>query len=207
MAEEIDSLMKEERVFQPPQSISQKAYIKNLEEYERLYQESITSPDTFWGRQAEEHLTWFKKWDRVMEHDFSTIGQVEEPYVKFFIGGKLNASFNCLDRHLDSSRKKKIAILWQGERDGEKRTLTYEQLHKEVCKFSNVLKKRGVSRGSRVTIFLPMIPELAIAMLACARIGAIHSVVFSAFSSGALRDRIQDCASHTVITPIRKEDT
>jgi acetyl-CoA synthetase len=200
MAEEIGSLMSEERVFNPPKSLSKQAYIKNHEAYERLYRESINSPETFWARQAEEHLVWFRKWDTVMEHDFSKIGESEEPYVRFFINSRLNVSFNCLDRHLDSKRKDKTAIIWQGESDDEIKTITYGQLHREVCKFANVLKKHGVTRGSRVTIFLPMIPELAVAMLACARIGAVHSVVFSAFSSTALRDRIDDCASHLVIT-------
>ena len=200
MAEEIGSLMSEERVFNPPKSLSKQAYIKNHAAYERLYRESITSPETFWARQAEEHLAWFRKWDKVMAYDFSRIGEVEEPYVQYFIGGKLNVSYNCLDRHLDSRRKNKTAIIWQGESDDERRTITYEELHRQVCKFANLLKKHGVTRGSRVTIFLPMIPELAIAMLACTRIGAVHSVVFSAFSSTALRDRINDCASHLVIT-------
>jgi acetyl-CoA synthetase len=173
---------------------------ESFEEYERLYRESITSPDIFWARQAEEHLTWFRKWDKVMTYDFSKIGEVEKPYVQFYTGGRLNVSYNCLDRHLDSKRKNKTAIIWQGESDNDRRTITYAELHRDVCKFSNILKKHGVTRGSRVTIFLPMIPELAIAMLACARIGAIHSVVFSAFSVNALRDRIMDCGSYMVIT-------
>ncbi|HIB54824.1 MAG TPA: acetate--CoA ligase [Nitrospirales bacterium] len=200
MANEIDSLMKEARVFPPPETATRQGHIQSREEYERLYRESIESPDTFWARQAQEHLEWFKPWDSILSYDFTTIGENKNPYVQWFIGGKLNLSFNCLDRHVNSSRRNKAAIIWQGEADGDRRTLTYQQLHTEVCRFANVLKNQGVRRGSRVTIFLPMIPELPIAMLACARIGAIHSVVFSAFSPSALRDRILDCDSEIVIT-------
>lgn len=200
MQKEIKSVMKEERIFYPPKELSEKAYIKSMDEYERLYKESIEEPERFWARQAEENIVWFKKWDKVMEYDFSKIGEVEEPYVKFFQGAKLNVSYNSLDRHLGSWRRNKAAIIWQGEKEEEKRTLTYQQLHTEVCKFANVLKKHGVKKGDVVTIFLPMIPELPIAMLACARIGAIHSVVFSAFSADALKNRIIDCNSKMVIT-------
>lgn len=200
MANEIDSLMQETRVFPPPETAQRQGYIQSREEYDRLYRESIESPDTFWAQQAQEHLEWFKPWDNIISYDFTTIGENKSPYVQWFIGGKLNISFNCLDRHVNSPRRNKAAIIWQGEADDERRTLTYQQLHTEVCRFSNVLKKQGVRRGSRVTLFLPMIPELPIAMLACARIGAIHSVVFSAFSSSALRDRILDCNSEIVVT-------
>ena len=187
-------------MYYPGKDLCAKAHIKSLKEYEELYQESVENPEQFWARQAQEHLHWFKKWDTVMEYDFSKIGEVKRPYVKFFSGGKLNASYNCLDRHLTSARKNKAAIIWQGEEEGETRTFTYQQLHREVSRFANVLKKCGVTKGSVVTIFLPMIPELVIAMLACARIGAIHSVVFSAFSQDALKNRIRDCNSETVIT-------
>ena len=196
----MESMMKEERIFYPPKEISKKAYIKSMEEYERLYKESIEEPEKFWGRQAEDNIVWYKKWDKVLEYDFSKIGEVSEPYVKFFKGGKLNISYNCLDKHLNTWKRNKAALVWQGEKEEEKRTLTYQQLHTEVCKFANVLKKHGVKKGDVVTIFLPMIPELPIAMLACARIGAIHSVVFSAFSSDALKDRILDSNSKFVIT-------
>lgn len=197
---EIVSMMKEDRLFYPPPELSAKADIKSIAEYEALYRESIEDTEGFWGRQAYEHIDWFRKWDRVMEHDFSTIGEAEAPYVRFFSGGQLNVSHNCLDRHLGSWKRNKAAIIWQGEQEEERRTLTYQQLHTEVCRFANVLKQRGVVKGDRVTIFLPMVPELPVAMLACARIGAIHSVVFSAFSADALKNRILDCDSKVVIT-------
>ncbi|MCD5383458.1 acetate--CoA ligase [candidate division WOR-3 bacterium] len=199
MAKGMKAMMKEDRIFYPPKEISEKAHIRSMEEYKRLYKESIDAPEKFWARQADENLVWFKKWDKVMEHDFSKIGEVEEPYLKFFSGARLNVSYNCLDRHL-SSKKDKVAILWQGEKEDEKRRLTYQELHTEVCRFANLLKKSGVKKGDVVTIFLPMIPELAIALLACARIGAIHSVVFSAFSAEALKSRILDSDSKFVIT-------
>ncbi|MFQ6102667.1 MAG: acetate--CoA ligase [Candidatus Glassbacteria bacterium] len=200
MRKEITSVMKETRSFNPPEELSQRAHIKSLEEYEKLYRESIDDPDSFWGRLAEEQLEWFQRWEKVLEYDFSRVGEAQEPYVKFFPGGKLNVSYNCLDRHLGSWKRNKAALIWQGEDEGERRTLTYQQLHTEVCRFANVLKKHGVKKGTVVTIFLPMIPELPIAMLACARIGAIHSVVFSAFSADALKDRILDCDAKMVIT-------
>tara|TARA_B100000315_G_scaffold260889_1_gene326886 strand:- start:2927 stop:4921 length:1995 start_codon:yes stop_codon:yes gene_type:complete len=200
MANEIDSLMQEARVFLPPENAKKHCHIPTLEKYNLLYQESIESPETFWARQANEHIEWFKPWDNILTYNFTKIGTNKDPYIKWFDGGKLNLSFNCIDRHILSSRRNKAAIIWQGESDDDRRTLTYLQLHTEVCRFANVLKKQGVQRGSRVTIFLPMIPELPIAMLACARIGAIHSVVFSAFSASALRDRIIDCASEIIIT-------
>lgn len=200
MANEIDSLMKEGRIFQPPKAIQEEAYIKSQQEYDRLYQESLTSPGDFWARQAKEQLDWFQPWEKVFNSDFSMIGSKKTPYNQWFIGGKINVSFNCLDRHVNSNRRDKTAIIWQGESDNQRRTLTYQELHTQVCRFANVLKAQGIQQGSRVTIFLPMIPELPIAMLACSRIGAIHSVVFSAFSSSALRNRILDCNSELLIT-------
>lgn len=200
MAKEMESSLKEERLFPPPEELSQHAHVKSMEEYEELYRQSIDHPEKFWGTMAEKHLSWFEKWDKVLEYDFSHIGEIEAPYVKFFQGAKLNASYNCLDRHLQTWRKNKLALIWQGDEEGDKRTFTYEELHREVCKFANVLKKHGVRKGSVVTIFLPMVPELVIAMLACARIGAVHSVVFSAFSAEALRSRILDCESGAVVT-------
>ena len=187
-------------MFYPPKNVSAGAHIQNMEEYRRLYRESLENPGTFWAREAEQRLTWFKKWDQVLKYDISKIGEVEEPYAKFFEGGKINAAYNCLDRHLHSVRRNKAAIIWQGEDENEKRVVTYQQLHEQVCKFANVLEKHGVKKGTVVTIFLPMIVELPIAMLACARIGAIHSVVFSGFSAEALKNRILDCQSHMVIT-------
>ena len=164
-----------------------------MEEYRELYQKSIKDPEKFWGELAEG-LDWSKKWDKVLEWDFN------KPEIKWFLGGKLNASYNCLDRHLNTWRSNKVALIWQGEPLEENRFFTYQQLHYHVCKFANVLKKFGVKKGDRVSIYLPMIPELPIAMLACARIGAIHSVVFGGFSSEALRDRINDCGSKFLIT-------
>jgi len=164
-----------------------------MEDYKQLYQKSIKDPEKFWGELAEQ-LDWTKKWDKVLEWDFN------KPEIKWFVGGKLNASYNCLDRHLNTWRSNKVALIWQGEPLEENRFFTYQQLHYHVCKFANVLKKFGVKKGDRVSIYLPMIPELPIAMLACARIGAIHSVVFGGFSSEALRDRINDCGSRVLIT-------
>lgn len=200
MQKEIKSMIEDERVFYPPEELSEKAYIGSIEEYERLYKESIEEPERFWARQGEENIVWFKKWDKVLEYDFLSIGETEKPYVKYFEGAKLNVSYNCLDRHLSSGRRNKAAIIWQGEKEKESRTITYQQLHTEVCKFANVLKKHGIRKGDKVTIFLPMIPELPIAMLACARIGAVHSVVFSAFSSEALATRVIDSNSKLIIT-------
>jgi acetyl-CoA synthetase len=173
--------------------------IGSLEEYEVLYKESIADPETFWAREAQENLEWMKPWTKVMEYDFSSIGKTTDPYVTFFKDAELNVSVNCLDRHL-ATKKDHPAIIWQGEEGSNKKVLTYGELQEQVCRFANVLKKHGVKKGSVVTIFLPMIPEAAIAMLACARIGAIHCVVFSAFSSVSLRSRIEDCKSNLVIT-------
>lgn len=200
MSTEISSHLKESRIFKPKREFSEKSCCKSESEYERLYQESIKTPESFWAKQAEENLSWFKKWDKVLEYNFENIGQVEKPYLKYFTGAKLNVSYNCLDRHVDTWRKNKAAIIWQGEKEEDKRTLTYQELHKEVNRFTQVLKKLGVKKGSTVTIYLPMIPELAIALLASARLGAVHSVVFSAFSAEALRSRIEDCNGEVVIT-------
>ena len=183
----------ERKFFEPPDGVKMKAYIKKMEEYRELYQKSINDPARFWEELAEQ-LDWYKKWDKVLEFDFN------KPEVQWFKGGKLNASYNCLDRHLNHWRSNKVALIWQGEPLQENRIFTYQQLHYHVCKFANVLKKFGVKKGDRVSIYLPMIPELPIAMLACARIGAIHNVVFGGFSSEALRDRINDCGSKVLIT-------
>jgi acetyl-CoA synthetase len=187
------STSEEKLVYEPSDSVKMKASIKRMEEYRELYQRSFDDPEKFWGEIAEQ-LAWSKKWDKVLEWDFN------KPEVKWFVGGKLNASYNCLDRHLNTWRSNKVALIWQGEPLEENRFFTYQQLHYHVCKFANVLKKLGVKKGDRVSIYLPMIPELPIAMLACARIGAIHSVVFGGFSSEALRDRINDCGSKILIT-------
>jgi acetyl-CoA synthetase len=187
----ITSMMKEKRVFNPPEEIRQKAYIKSLDEYKQIYQRSIDDPEGFWAELAEQ-LDWYKKWDKVVVEEF------KEAKHEWFVGGKLNVCYNCLDRHLKTWRKNKAALIWEGD-TGESKTLTYQQLYHEVCKFANILKKHGVKKGDRVSIYLPMIPELPIAMLACARIGAIHSVVFGGFSAEALRDRIQDCGARILI--------
>jgi acetyl-CoA synthetase len=186
----IDSVLQEQRKFEPPAEFAQRAYIKSLEEYERIYKESIEEPEKFWGRVARE-LYWFKPWDKVLEW--------KAPWAKWFAGGQINLSYNCLDRHVQTWRKNKAALVWEGE-PGEVRILTYQQLLREVQKFANVLKSLGVRKGDRVAIYMGMAPELAIAMLACARIGAPHTVVFGGFSSNALVDRIHDSQAVAVIT-------
>jgi acetate--CoA ligase len=187
----ITSMMEEKRVFKPSKELSQQAYIKSMAQYNKIYRKSIDDPEGFWGEMAEQ-LDWFKKWDKVLVQDFSDAKH------QWFVGGKLNVSYNCLDRHLTGPRKNKAAFIWEGD-IGDTKTLTYQQLYYEVNKFANVLKKLGVKKGDRVSVYLPMIVELPIAMLACARIGAIHSVVFGAFSGDALRDRMNDCASSVLV--------
>ncbi len=187
----ITSMMGEKRVFNPPKEFSEKAYIKSMDEYKKIYEASIKDPAKFWGEAAEQ-LDWYKKWNKVLVEDF------KEGKHEWFVGGKLNVSYNCLDRHLNTFRKNKAALIWEGD-IGDSKVLTYQQLYREVCKFANVLKKHGVKKGDRVSIYLPMIVELPIAMLACARIGAIHSVVFGGFSADALKDRMLDCESTVLI--------
>jgi acetyl-CoA synthetase len=186
----IESVLHEERTFPPPSDFSAQAHIKSREELEQLRAEADADPDAFWGRMANE-LEWFKTWDKVLEW--------KPPHAQWFTGGKLNISYNCLDRHLKTWRRNKAALIWEGE-PGEQRTLTYQQLHSEVSRFANVLKNAGVQTGDRVALYLPLIPELAIAMLACARIGATHSVIFGGFSSTALVDRITDATCKLVVT-------
>ncbi|MEK7679847.1 MAG: AMP-binding protein, partial [Deltaproteobacteria bacterium] len=190
--ESIEVLLHESRVFPPTPEMKANAHIKGMEEYELLYDESIRDPDGFWDRMAGI-LDWSRKWDKVCEWDF------KEPRVKWYINGKLNASYNCIDRHLGTWRRNKAAIIWEGD-DGSYKTYTFQQLHYEVSKFANVLKKKGVKKGDRVTLYLPMLPELPIAMLACARLGAIHSVVFGGFSASSLEQRIIDCGSTFLVT-------
>ena len=187
----ITSMMEEKRVFNPPAELSKQAYIKSLAEYKKIYKKSIEDPDKFWAEMAEQ-LDWIKKWDKVLVADFKNAKH------EWFVGGKLNVSYNCLDRHLKTWRKNKAALIWEGD-IGDSKTITYQELHHEVCKFANVLKKHGVKKGDRVSIYLPMILELPIAMLACARIGAIHSVIFGGFSADALKDRMLDCKSTVLI--------
>jgi len=190
MDDNIESHLKEKRVFKPPPDFVKRARIGSFQAYRRMYRESISRPEKFWAREAGE-LVWQKRWKKVLEW--------KPPFAKWFLGGKLNLSENCLDRHLSGPRRNKAAILWEGE-PGDKRVLTYQQLHREVCRFANVLKRNKIRKGDRVIIYLPTIPEAAIAMLACARIGAVHSVVFGGFSAESIRDRIADSGAIAVIT-------
>jgi acetyl-CoA synthetase len=182
-----------ERIVQVPEQFAKRARIGSMDKYRAMYERSIKEPDAFWAEQAER-LDWKQRWSQVSKFDF------KKAEIAWFLGGKLNVSANCLDRHLKGPRKDKIAILWEGDSPDESRKLTYAELYAEVCKFANALKGIGVKKGDRVTIYLPMIPELAIAMLACARIGAIHSVVFGGFSAESLKNRIIDCDSEVVVT-------
>ncbi len=189
-ADRITSVLKERRVFKPSPAFSKGAHVKSLAEYKRLYARSVKDPKSFWAGVAEE-LVWSKKWKTVLKW--------KEPFAQWFVGGKLNVAENCLDRHSKSWRKNKAAIVWEGE-PGDTRTLTYGDLHRETCRFANVLLSLGVKTGDRVVIYMPLVPEAAIAMLACARIGAPHSVVFGGFSAEALKDRIVDCGAKVVVT-------
>lgn len=186
----IESILIENRLFPPPEEFSSVAHIKAIGHYRELYNESINDPEGFWGKVADE-LHWFKKWSRVREWN--------PPHARWFVDAQTNLSYNCLDRHLNSARKNKAALIWEGE-SGEVRTLTYQQLHHEVCKFANALLSLGIKTGDRVILYMGMVPELATAMLACARIGATHSVVFGGFSAEALRDRINDARASAVVT-------
>jgi acetyl-CoA synthetase len=182
-----------ERLFHSPKQFSEKARVKDLDQYRALYSRSIKDPEGFWG-EAASRLSWTRRWDKVMRWDFKTAE------IAFYEGGRLNASVQCLDRHIGTPRQNKAALIWEGDSPGESRVLTYGDVHREVNKFANVLKKAGVKKGDRVTIYMGMVPELPIAMLACARIGAIHSVVFGGFSAESLKNRIQDCDSKILIT-------
>ena len=184
--------MSKERVYNPPQSILENSNISDSE-FEELYKKSLENPDQFWSEQADIYLDWDQRWSQVQETN------IEKGEIAWFKGGKLNASVNCIDRHLPD-KSEKIAFIWEGDNPNESKEITYQELHDEVCKFSNVLKLRGVSKGDRVCIYMPMIPEATYAMLACARIGAIHSVVFGGFSPESLKDRILDSDCQTVIT-------
>src|SRR5215204_6923123 len=186
----IESVLHESRLFPPPAEFAAAAHIGSSEDYERLYQEADADPEAFWAKRAEE-LSWSRKWDTVLEWN--------EPFAKWFMGGKINISYNCLDRHLDTWRRNKAAFIWEGE-PGEQRTLTYQQLHSQVCRFANVLKKLGVTTRDRVALYMPLVPELAIAMLACARIGATHTVIFGGFSADAIRDRVNDGQCKLIVT-------
>jgi acetyl-CoA synthetase len=193
----ITSVLQENRVFPPPKAFAKTAWIKSMAQYKKLYRESVQQPEKFWARQAREELVWFKPWKTVL--------QWKLPYAKWFVGGRLNVSYNCLDRHLNTPTANKAALIWEGEpagpgAPGEQRTYTYKQLHREVCLFANVLQRNGLKKGDRVIIYLPMTPEAAIAMLACTRIGAVHSVIFGGFSAQSVADRIFDSQARMVIT-------
>jgi acetyl-CoA synthetase len=187
---DIDSTLRENRVFPPPPEFSAKAHIKSLEEYESLYRESIQNPEKFWAGVAKD-LHWFKSWDKVLDWNL--------PNAKWFVGGKLNLSYNCVDRHVLGDSAGKTAIIWEGE-PGEIRRLTYAELHTEVQKFANALKSLGIKKGDRVAVYMGMTPELAIALLACARIGAIHSVIFGGFAANAIADRVNDSSCVAILT-------
>src|SRR5579864_9334628 len=194
----IESSLQEQRVFPPPQEFSRRAHLKSRDEYDRLYRESIEQPEQFWGRMAGE-IHWFKKWDQVLDW--------KPPYARWFVGGKLNASYACLDAQIERGLGDKAAILWEGEPEsgrpgsgGSVHRLSYRQLRDDVCRLANGLKKLGVKKGDRVTIYMPMVPEAAVAVLACARIGAPHSVIFGGFSSQAIADRVEDAKSNIIIT-------
>jgi acetyl-CoA synthetase len=186
----IESVLQESRVFEPSPEFRTQAHIRSMEEYERIYEEAKTDPEGFWSKIASE-LHWFKPWDKALEWNC--------PWAKWFSGGELNLSYNCLDRHVASARRNKAAIIWEGE-PGEVETLTYQQLLIEVSKFANVLKALGVKKGDRIAIYMGMCPALPIAMLACARLGAPHTIVFGGFSANALVDRITDSQASLVIT-------
>jgi acetyl-CoA synthetase len=186
----IDSMLKEKRIFKPKPEFKKQAVIQTEEQYRKLYKQSMEKPEKFWSKMSEG-LHWFKPWKKLLNW--------RPPFAEWFVGGQLNVSYNCLDRHVLSGRRNKAAIIWEAE-TGEVVTITYQQLLTQVCKFSNVLKAEGVKKGDRVAIYMPMIPEAAVAMLACARIGAVHTVIFGGFSSQALIERINDCGAKLVVT-------
>ena len=188
-----DSVSKAGRVIEPPEWVKKNAWVSSMEEYQAMYDRSVADPEGFWSDMATELVHWDKPWDKVVEWEFET------PKIEWFIGGKTNVAYNCLDRHLTDGRRNKAAIIWESD-EGRSKVYTYQSLYHKVCRFSNVLKKHGIKKGDRVAIYMPMIPELAIAMLACARIGAIHSIVFGGFSPNSLRDRIQDSGCKMLIT-------
>jgi acetyl-CoA synthetase len=188
--QDLDSTLREFRVFPPPPEFAAKAHIKSLQEYESLYKQSIDDPESFWAGVAKD-LHWFKPWDKVLEWN--------EPWAKWFVGGKLNLSYNCVDRHALGARRDKTAIIWESE-PGEVRRLTYAELHVEVQKFASALKALGIKKGDRVAVYMGMTPELAIALLACARIGAVHSVIFGGFAAHAIADRVNDSECVAILT-------
>lgn len=189
----IDNLMNEQRVFEPSKQLEGQSFM-SLEKYENTCRKAAEDPEGFWAERARDLLHWQRDFTTVLESD-----SVKNEY-KWFSGGRINASYNCLDRHLEAGRRNKAALIWQGEPDDDVCVYTYHMLHRKVCRFANVLKKMGVTKGDRIAIYLPMVPELVIAMLACARIGAVHSVVFAGFSAVSLQNRILDCDAKILIT-------
>src|SRR5436309_8088482 len=180
-----------QQLYSPGSDFAKRAHVPGMDAYRELYKRAADNPEAFWGDLAEKELFWFEKWSKTLDW--------KSPFAKWFVGGKINASYNCLDRHLTTARKNKAAIIWEGE-PGDQRILTYQDLHREVSRFANVLKSRGFKAGDRAIIYMPMVPELPIALLACARLGIIHSVVFGGFSAEALKVRIQDLNAGLVIT-------
>ena len=183
-----------DKVYEVPADFASQANI-NSAQYQEMYRQSVEDPASFWAEQADQYISWFKKWDKALDWNFSK----DDLHIEWFKGAKLNVSYNCLDRHL-ATRGDQVAIIWEGDSPDDDRKITYRELHEEVSRFANVLKERGVKKGDRVSLYLPMIPEAAVAMLACTRIGAVHSIVFGGFSPDALRDRIQDSDCQVVIT-------
>ena len=190
MSDNIETHEQEDRIFNPPAEFSAKARVKSMDQYASMHRESIEDPDTFWSREANE-LTWQQPWDKVCEWN--------PPHAQWFVGSKVNITENCLDRHIDAGKGDKVAIYWEGE-TGDKLEITYSQLHRQVCQFANVLKANGIGLGDRVLVYMPMVPEATVAMLACARIGAVHSVIFGGFSADSIKDRLEDSKATAVIT-------
>ncbi len=193
----MQSLMAEGRTFPPPASIRANSWINDEQEYKKMWEKSISDPDAFWLEQAKS-LTWFKEPTKGLEYTWDTKARKIEH--TWFADGTLNVSYNCLDRHLGTPVENKVAILWQGENEDDVKKYTYKELHKEVCKFANVMKSKGIGRGDRVAIYMPMVPELSIVMLACTRIGAIHSIIFGGFSADAIKGRVNDSDCKMLIT-------
>src|SRR6202051_3034311 len=183
--------MPDPHTYPPGSDFVKQAHVQGMEAYVKLYERAAADPEAFWGELAEKELHWFEKWSQTLDW--------KPPFAKWFVGGKINASYNCLDQHLTTARKNKAAIIWEGE-PGDQRILTYQELHREVSRFANGLKSLGCKSGDRAIIYMPMVPELPIALLACARLGIIHSVVFGGFSSESLKTRIQDLEAQVVIT-------
>ncbi|MEZ7198443.1 acetate--CoA ligase [Pseudodesulfovibrio karagichevae] len=190
----IESMQKDGQIFQPDASMAAQAWIQSMDAYRAAHDRALNDPDGYWGERAKELIDWFSDFDSVLEADY------DKPEFKWFSGGRTNVAYNCLDRHLTDGRRNKAALIWQGEPEEDVRVYTYQMLHTEVCRFANVLKKKGVKRGDRVSLYMPMIPELAIAMLACTRLGAPHSIVFAGFSSIALQSRIEDAEAKVLVT-------